>query len=338
MAEVYYNNVTDTSRNEIIAVANRVADIINATETGNEDDALIRAQELSTIYTRLFAARNMGFSVLDNTKGATYDALLSKLSAVASAYHAYEATPTAANKTAVKTAITSMETQNDAFKLMLPTLLKSWSIQDRVFYEYSKTGEADLNTQLGMLGDALDSISRVIDVINDIDLALSIHPRSASGASLVAADGTLESTYYSSGAASLMINNATPPVNAAQYTYNAYQQLIALKNGFPAGSSVYSAIGDVQAALENAGVTSWNGAPAPGNHVIWTGSFKAFWENQTLRREVNDLQTTLSSQNDVEKENLRKAMFIYQEFVKSASTIMDRVYDAVKGIASRISR
>jgi hypothetical protein len=79
-----------------------------------------------------------------------------------------------------------------------------------------------------------------------------------------------------------------------------------------------------------------SGAATPWRDASY--SFKSFWEDPALRRQVNDLQTNLSSQNDVEKQNLRKAMFIYQEFIKSAGTVMDRVYDAIKGIASRIGR
>ena len=65
---------------------------------------------------------------------------------------------------------------------------------------------------------------------------------------------------------------------------------------------------------------------------------KDIWEDSTLRRKVNDLLTSISSQSDIEKQNLRKAMFIYQEFIKSSGSIMDRIFEAGRSIASRIAR
>jgi hypothetical protein len=44
------------------------------------------------------------------------------------------------------------------------------------------------------------------------------------------------------------------------------------------------------------------------------------------------------SVNDTAKQNLKKTMFIYQEFIKSAGTVMDKVSEMIKGMASRIGR
>jgi hypothetical protein len=40
--------------------------------------------------------------------------------------------------------------------------------------------------------------------------------------------------------------------------------------------------------------------------------------------------------NDTLKQNLKKTMFVYQEFIKSAGTVMDKIAEIVKGMASRI--
>ncbi|MFT4552759.1 MAG: hypothetical protein ACI9S8_001385, partial [Chlamydiales bacterium] len=40
--------------------------------------------------------------------------------------------------------------------------------------------------------------------------------------------------------------------------------------------------------------------------------------------------------NDVLKQNLKKTMFVYQEFIKSAGTVMEKIAEMVKGMASRI--
>lgn len=40
--------------------------------------------------------------------------------------------------------------------------------------------------------------------------------------------------------------------------------------------------------------------------------------------------------NDTLKQNLKKTMFVYQEFIKSAGTVMEKIAEMVKGMASRI--
>jgi len=44
------------------------------------------------------------------------------------------------------------------------------------------------------------------------------------------------------------------------------------------------------------------------------------------------------SLNDELKHSLKKTMFVYQEFIKSAGSVMDKIAELIKGIAQRLAR
>lgn len=392
--------------------------------TTTTDTSLASAADIARIYQQLQSARRLAYTSIEDNAATSFDTVIGLLEPVASAYNSYQYGT--GSLTDVQTSINTVnkyETGN--LKLLLADFGRKWAIQDRVYYEYSKTGEADLNNQLGQLGDALDTLSHVINITNNIDLALSVQPRNSSGNTLVNSDSNLTSDFYTSGDDDLYVSintvsatvdattvssntitstahgfssgdrvilnssgtapggtttgtvyyiksattdtfqlstysnlsstvditsigsgyiSLTKQKNAMQYTYDAAYNLDQLKTAFATGTAVRDSIDAVLAALNGYGVltsSNWNTAADPASTSgsgIWNTTFRNFWQDTTLRRKVNDLQTNLSSQNDVEKQNLRKAMFIYQEFIKSAGTVMDRVYDAIKGIASRIGR
>lgn len=439
-AKFYIKNITANSFQLATFASGPSGATVNISSLGTGNQFFVKADasvvssvssaaSIDLLYRRIQDARRLAYSDIDSNASTIFTTLLNALQPVSAAYNNYIAGR--GTLSALTTALSTLSsTGNKAgigqFQGLLDTFNRSWDIQDRVFFEYSKTGEADLNTQLGQLGDALDSLSRVIQVVNKIDLAISVNPRNSSGTSLVNADSTLESTFYSDGADDLFIggtsvsvenstainttsntitsanngfangdrvivnSSATAPggltsgntyyivgvsgnsfqlsstsggagidfssagtgtltltkqINAMKYIYQAMGELTQLQGTFASGTSVRTAINTVLSSLNSYGVdSSWGSAVDPdqtGAAAAWatgTHPFKSLWESDTFRRQVNDLQTNLSSQNDVQKENLRKAMFIYQEFVKSAGTVMDRVYDAIKGIASRIGR
>lgn len=379
---------------------------------------------LSRIYLELQNARRMAFSNIADSNNY-FDTLIQDLAPISAAYNSYKIG--ALPWSSVQSALTTFGNNNaiiDNFNTFVNAFQHGWEIQDRVYFEYSKAGEAELNNQLGQLGDALDTISHAINIINKIDIALSIHPVNSVGTTLIENDSNLSNNFYASGSAggaaslyipldsftldaSTNVSNSTTfnlsgctlaagdqvifsctgntngtlingntyyvtgngpsfglsltsggtsttvsgctgtinlarQINAMQYTYNARQELAAIQSGFPAEGTVFSAIADVLTFLDNHSVNSstWSGASSPDANTgnAWSNNFAGFWEDTTLRSKVNNLETELSSQNDVQKQNLRKALFLYQEFVKSAGTVMDRVYDIIKGIASRIGR
>lgn len=362
---------TDAAKQEMLTVADNLNDQVGAgtyvsfsnnTYTLQAGSGPLQqlADVLRVANEQLIEARACQFQVLTNDDAADFDNLIGYVQGAQTDIANLFADPLSHatqphlqslynNLNGIQTATVD---NTGSFTDAILSIGKRWSIQDHVFYQYSKAGEAELNDQLGQLGDALDSLSQVIDIVNKIELALSVNPVDSNNASLVNSDGTLQSIYYTSGSAALMLMTPEGSKNAAVYTYEAYNQLLSLQSNFATGSSVYNAIATVLNDLRAAGVsgktsptmtetiTTWQSAPNPPTDTgsIWSSKFVSFWQNSSWRQDINNLQTTLSSQNDVQKQNLRQAMFIYQEFVKSAALVMDRVYDAVKSIAGHISR
>lgn len=334
----YTNFVSDPARAEALSVASALASLAS---TVTDENALSKANTISAYYSQLQDMRVMQFSTLTSGNEAVIDSLIEQVKAVLAAKNTYQSAPTAGNLSALKSALTAINVVN--FTVMVNSLSKLWSTQEKVYYEYSRAGEAELNTQLGLLGDALDALSQVIDIVNQVEVVLSINPTNGT-VSQVKYDGTLTTDYYEKAPASFILsdpNGGSTPINAAVYAYNAYTNLNALKSNFANNPTIYNAIQTVLSDLGTAGVPGWGSVTDPVENspsTFWACDFKLFWENTTWRQNVNNLQTTLSSQNDVQKQNLRQAMFIYTEFIKSASLVMDRVYDAMKAIAGRISR
>lgn len=270
---------------------------------------------------------NMYDTTSDNV-ATNFAALQSAVSAAKLGYEGYQAGTTT---------LSSLDSLLDAVKTALnpvTTDLGAWSsrpaIQDNVFYNYSRAGEADLNNELGQLGDAMDDLNLVLRFTNKIDTVMSINPRDNSGESYVNAEGNLSSGFHNS---TDLLDVAGSGNNALKYLQDAYSELNILKDGFASGSTVRDAIDEVIGILEDTyGVSTMN--VSDGN----LSSLKQIWQDSTLRRKINDLLTSVSSQSDIEKQNLRKAMFIYQEFIKSSGSIMDRIFEAGRSIASRIAR
>lgn len=273
-----------------------------------------------------FKLRDLTITGLKNKTGTietNFDALKAAVNTANSDYAAYSAgSKTIAElKTSLGAVLTAISpTQAD---------IASWSqrpaIQDNVYYNYSRAGEADLNNQLGQLGDAMDDLNYVLRFTNQIDSVLSVNPRDSSGDSYVDEEGLLSSGFNDS---TDLDNFAGSGMNATRYLNAAFESLKDFRSAFASGTSVRSAIDEVVDIIGDYNTSSSSSK----------NDLKPLWEDTTLRRKVNDLLTSVSSQSDVEKQNLRKAMFIYQEFIKSSGSVMDRIFEAGRSIASRIAR
>lgn len=274
--------------------------------------------------------QDMQYAGLSNLEGDPLTQFNALVSAISTLFDDHSTMDDSALESALldvqSAAIGALGTTTD-LKVRLP-------VQDMVFYNYSRAGEADLNNQLGQLGDAMDSLNTVLRFVNNIDLVLSINPKNSSGDSYINEEGELGENFFESPD---LLNVAGSGKDARIYVRDAFENLLALQQGFDPESSVYQSVQDVVDIMSSSvDVANWN------ESTSWEGatadSFQALWQDNTLRRKINDLLTSLSSQNDVEKQNLRKAMFLYQEFVKSSGSVLDRIFEAVRSIASRIAR
>lgn len=283
------------------------------------------------------------------------------------------------------------------------------STQDLVLFEYSQAGAADLNDQLGQLGDALDGLNRLITSLNRVDRVFSINPEKEfindrgevvlkKGSSVAGSYTDSEGTQLGGGAPVAPLGPATGDrnyfynytsewtntsggKNAIEVMQDAVRELETLAEIFPDGET-NSSINKVLTRLgrstssnadQSYNILSWD----PNDPYRWadtqgadidsgfywsqTATFNTsapygdpnnpgpgsandirnlarVWMDPTLRADVAEALASAQSQNDIQKQNLRKAMFIYQEFIKSAGSVMDRIFEATKNIASRIGR
>ncbi|MDA8773676.1 hypothetical protein N9N03_00925 [Chlamydiia bacterium] len=196
---------------------------------------------------------------------------------------------------------------------------KRLSVMDFTYYYYSRTGEAGLNHELGQLGDAMDLTRQLMTVSNRLDRVMSHNPNTTTGADFINEDGHL------TGAWDGQFNNIEASKNAYQVLQEVKLELQLLKPQFTGDRE--EAINNVLAVIEK----DWTATTQKAD-------LKALWENDNARRKVSDLITTNQTFNDINKQKLRKAMFLYQEFIKSAGSVMDRIFESLRGIASRISR
>ena len=197
---------------------------------------------------------------------------------------------------------------------------KRLSVMDFTYYYYSRTGEAGLNHELGQLGDAMDLTRRLMTVSNRLDRVMSHNPNTTSDADFINEDGAL------TGEWDTKFNNIEANKNAYQVLQEVKLELQLLKPQFTGDRE--EAINNVLAVIEK----DWSATASQ------KADLKALWENDNARRKVSDLITTNQTFNDINKQKLRKAMFLYQEFIKSAGSVMDRIFESLRGIASRISR
>lgn len=156
-----------------------------------------------------------------------------------------------------------------------------------------------------------------------------------------------------------VIPGSTSYNTAIDVLKSVQSQLGAVAAQFTQGSDQYQAIQKVITYLNNYNVSSWSatnqsdwydtdtpdtssgdeyykesypsGTSAPTN-------FARLFNDDAFRKSISDALSTAQSQNDVQQQNLRKAEFLYEEFVKSAGDIMDRIYQSIQNVVQKISQ
>lgn len=275
-----------------------------------------------------------------------------------------------ANKTSILSALTALSTQINS-----SSITRRVNTSDMVFYQYSRAGEAGLNIQLGQLGDAIDSLNKAVTQLNRVEYVMSINPGqnllnyrgelmsySNSNPTTATADkatGVSSSLYYYNvvpafSQTELVSGSTTSYNNAIQVLKDTMIQLNAVQNLFPAGSDQYQALQTVLTQMNTYGISGWSGtqsnwfdttAPNPtngdgfyNNSTPTPKNFARLFMDDVFRKAVSDALATAQSQSDVQQQNLRKAQFLYQEFVKSAGDIMDRIYQAMQNVIQKIAQ
>lgn len=164
--------------------------------------------------------------------------------------------------------------------------------------------------------------------------------------------------------AELVPGSTTQYNNAIGVLKDTMTQLTSVMNQFTPGSDQYQAMQKVVNMLSGYGVAGWNSTNPPtfsaqpnnnwfdtnapdanagdefyaSNPSVNPKNFIRLFNDGTFRKAVSDALSTSQSQNDVQQQNLRKSQFLYEEFVKSAGDIMDRIYQAIQNIIQKIAQ
>jgi hypothetical protein len=68
------------------------------------------------------------------------------------------------------------------------------------------------------------------------------------------------------------------------------------------------------------------------------GRLFRFFNDENFQQFVSNAITHGQTSNDQFKQKLKKTMFIYQEFIKSAGTIMEKISEMIKNMANKVGR
>jgi hypothetical protein len=217
---------------------------------------------------------------------------------------------------AAVTALTGEITQDGNPIYSAAKILKRPALQDTVFFQYALTGEGQLQRELGTVADqmklaediitALTTISKIISLNVAVNRKIEVSDDDAK-TTILDNKGYLLDGYkmlkeiYNSGR--IMDLDRRTTINSVLHLASATVSLLNKE-----GSSV---------ASETKVLCSW-----------WGGNKASSLNNNAL--------TQWENQNTTLKNNLKKAVFVYQEFVKSASSVMRKLNQIVKTAAQDV--
>jgi len=70
---------------------------------------------------------------------------------------------------------------------------------------------------------------------------------------------------------------------------------------------------------------------------LWVQDFEGGREGE-FQRHLNDAVVSSQALNDTEREELRRVMFVYEEFYKSATAMLSRMTQLIERIGGAINR
>ena len=215
-------------------------------------------------------------------------------------------------------------------------ILKNPSIQDMLYSDYAITGEGQLQRELGIAADQMRLSEDVLTALNliskmtAVDVEVDRYLRPVSGAEntlwdcrdyLVSGYSMLKSLYH-----------------GGQITdedrLDAIQSILALG---------YSAFSECKNNTSNGieALVLWWAGPDPENTNSSYGQYSNIYGSGT---HTTNQSTTANNNaiaqwqnlNDSLQQDLKEAVFIYQEFVKSASSIMKKLHQTLTTVAQDI--
>lgn len=191
-------------------------------------------------------------------------------------------------------------------------VLKNPALQDAVFFQYALTGEGQLQRELGETADQMKTAEDVLTGLNLVSKILAVEAGVDMHIHLTASG---ESTVYTNRG----------------YLLSGYSMLkIIYDSGRIVDADRREMIASVLRLASHAvSLINKGDATAKAQLASW-------WNGNKASNLNNNAISQWENQNDTLKQQLKKAIFIYQEFIKSASSVMRKLNQIVKMAAQDI--
>jgi hypothetical protein len=194
------------------------------------------------------------------------------------------------------------------------------AIQDMLYFDYALTGEGQLQRQLGTTTDQMRVSEDVLTALNLLEKTISAD---------IGVDRFLKPATNSD------TTQLWSYVSAFTSGYSMLKKLY--NNGSIQNSERQSMIASVLKLASDAviAVTPHLGA-APDITADWYKTYVNWWSGNKASNTNNNAITQWENQNNTLQQDLKQAVFIYQEFVKSASTLLRKLNQLVRATAQQI--
>lgn len=156
------------------------------------------------------------------------------------------------------------------------------------------------------------------------------------------------------------MNGTLTRLNAIEVLQDSFVRLSQLAHQIPAGSDQLKSLQKIiNMASNEYNISSWNhnadsswadrlGGSEEKGELFWKTNFSdstnqpknfaRLYMDSEFRKSVSDALSVVQSQNDIQKQILSKSLFLYQEFIKSSSSLLDMTFKCSKSIAQKIAR
>jgi hypothetical protein len=192
------------------------------------------------------------------------------------------------------------------------------AIQDMLYFQYALTGEGQLQRELGTSTDMMRVSEDVLTALNLIEKSI---------------------------AANVKVDRHLNPTD----TYSLWQYASFLTSGYSMLKQLYNEgviqnsdrLAMVKSVLNLASYAAVNLMPyldgaGPSTGATWYTPYVSWWSGNLASNTNNNAITQWQNQNNNLQQNLKEAVFVYQEFVKSASSLLRKLNQLVRSTAQQI--
>ena len=213
--------------------------------------------------------------------------------------------------------ITSSFTYNNVTYEAAQIVLRP-AIQDMLYFQYALTGEGQLQRELGTSTDMMQVSEDVLTALNLIEKSIAAN---------VEVDRNLNPT------------DTFSLWEYASFLTSGYSMLKQLYNeGVIQNSDRLAMVKSVLNLASNAAVNlmPYLDGSGPSVAATWYTPYVSWWSGNLASNTNNNAITQWQNQNNDLQQDLKEAVFVYQEFVKSASSLLRKLNQLVRSTAQQI--